>query len=209
MSVRLKDLKDCKNCINSNVYGTIGKFEIECKSPDYLYNSLFKKDGRFCAAYCKGYEQAETIRSGKIEQDLALQFMLAGKAEFIIKSTKTKQDFRMSITASDKENNDNVKLYFLRVYYGSKSSYAGTVWFSTKENIFKFSKGARGQVEENDIAVRSIIFILNKLYNKEKVEHLELFHIGKCGACGNKLVTEEELKTGIDNICIKGILKND
>ena len=77
LKINLSNSKDCKNCTYSEVYGDNDSPKITCNSTDSVHYNLFKKDGRFCATYCKGYKErtntnVEEVRLGLIQLDRAL-----------------------------------------------------------------------------------------------------------------------------------------
>lgn len=199
----LTNIKDCANCINSTVYGSSDDLTVSCNSNDYVHKNLFNKDGRYCASSCSGFTEQGKIRGGHIAQDKALQFILAGKCEFILHSTKTGADFKFEMTKQEQRDNKDKFIYFLNVLHGYEKTYAGVVWFNEDTQEFKFSQGKKGQINANELNIRSLIFVLNKLFRNEAVQYLDVFHVGKCGACGKKLTTPESILTGLGPTCSK------
>lgn len=202
----LTNIKDCSSCTHSKVYGSSELKEVTCESSDYIHQKLFKADGRKCASVCDGYcERPKTSgnRDGLIEQDKALEFMLAGKCECVLHSTKTNEDFRFEIIKRQTEKDKNKFIYFLNYCLGHDKNYAGVVWFDDKTDEFRFSQGAKGQMTGNEIPIRSLIFVLNKLLREEHVNNLLVYHVGKCGRCGKKLTTPESILTGLGPTCCK------
>lgn len=200
------NLKDCINCSNATVYGSADSPSVECNSDDYVYYNNFKREGRRSAISCKGYCESKRIgRQGNITQDKALEFMLAGKAEFILHSTKTNDDFKFELTKKESREDKDKFIYFLNVLNGYEKTYAGVVWFDNKTQEFKFSQGKKGNISPTEISIRSLMFVLNKLLRKEIVQYLDVFHVGKCGKCGKKLTTPESILTGLGPVCAKAI----
>lgn len=140
---------------------------------------------------------------GKIEQDKALQFILAGKCEFVLHSTKTGEDFKFAMTKQQTKEDENKYIYFLNTMHGYEKTYAGVVWFDDKAQEFKFSQGKKGQIDNKNLSIRSLIFVLNKLLKEETVQYLDVFHVGRCGKCGKKLTTPESILTGLGPTCSK------
>jgi hypothetical protein len=205
MGSLISNIKDCAKCRKSLSFCTSDNLEIVCNSEDALHNRLFYKDGRYCANRCDGYEPVDKSRDGKIEQDKALAFMLAGKSEFILHSTKTGDDFKFKITKkeSNKKDSEEEFVYFVNILHGSESTYAGHMRFNKNTNMFEYFKGQKGKIEPKDLAIRSLIFVLNKLMRNEIVGNLEVYHTGKCGKCGKKLTTPESIVTGLGPQCSK------
>lgn len=209
MGIKLTNRKDCKNCINASICGIDDTdMRIECNSTDSLHYKNFEENGRYCATYCSGYKEASANmvrRTGNIELNHALAYMLAGKSEFTLHSTKVNKDFYYKLTKKAKLDNNEEYIYFLNIKQGSEWVYAGVVWYDNKDNTFKFAKGAKGTLDNNNLNVKSLLFVLNKLYRKEEVQHCLVFHSGKCGVCGKKLTTPESILTGLGPQCAKRV----
>lgn len=208
--MNLANSKNCGKCVHSISYGAMGCKSVECNSEDYTCRNLFERDGVSAAIRCKGYTVGKRVPDGMISQDKALQFMTAGKAEFVLHSTKTNQDFKFSLTrqesrdqGKESENNEKKYIYFLNYLHGHEKTYAGVVWFKQDTGEFMFSTGKNGQMSPKDLEIRSLIFVMNKLYREETVQYLDVFHVGKCGKCGKKLTTPESILTGLGPTCSK------
>lgn len=213
MRINLSNSKDCKNCERSEVYGDNNSPNITCNSTDSIHYNLFKKDGRFCATYCKGYKERENkdvtiARQGMIELSRALPYMLAGKSEFVMHSSKTNQDFTYRLTrkeSKDSTDDNNKYIYFLNIKMGHDWVYAGVLWYDYNTNTYKFATGKSGKVEPSDLNVRSLLFVMNKLQINEIPQYCTIFHTGKCGVCGKKLTTPESILTGLGPSCSKRV----
>lgn len=210
MKIRLNNSKDCKNCQKAEVYGDNDSPRITCTSTDLVHYKLFEKDGRYCASYCTGYKErenrdVETSRSGMISLNKALEYMLAGKSEFVLHSSKTNQDFTYRLTRKESEKDENKYIYFLNVKMGHQWLYAGVLWYDDNTNSYKFAQGRSGKIEASDINIKSLLFVMNKLQLEQIPLHCTVFHTGKCGVCGKKLTTPESILTGIGPTCSKYI----
>jgi hypothetical protein len=201
--MKLSSIKDCRNCSNSLVYGSPDDPTVECSSNDYVHQKCFIEGGRYCAGRCPGYTAVAKSADGRIEQNLALRFILAGNSEFILHSTKTNEDFKYKIKKKESLANENSFVYFVSIIKGHDSIYAGHLTFDESDNTFKFKQGNKGQIQANDLTIRSLVFVLNKLIRNETVGNLEVFHVGKCGKCGKKLTTPESILTGLGPQCCK------
>lgn len=201
----LTNLKDCLKCSNAIIYGSMDTPTVNCGSQDYIHRNNFEKDGRACASNCCGYNSIEKSRDGRIEQSRALAFMLAGKCQFILHSTKTKEDFKFALTKkiSNSSTDKNKFIYFLSTLNGNKKDYGGVVWYDEEAEQFRFGKGKTGNLDPNSLDVRSLIFVMNKLLRCETVQYLEVYHVGKCGCCGKTLTTPESILTGLGPTCAK------
>lgn len=196
--MNLLKIKDCSQCMHALVYGSSDNKTIECVSNNPESLKLFEDNDRCSAIYCKDFIPCKVKRSGSMDQNQMLKFMLAGDSEFILNSTKTGDDFRFKLKRADKNN-----MFFVNLVKASQKIYCGTMWFDKKTKEFKYSQGKKGNVSGNSVDIRSLLFIVNKLYNEQLVTNLEAYSIGKCGCCGKVLDTEEEMKSGIHNACKK------
>lgn len=207
MRINLNASKDCMKCDKAEVYGDKQSPNITCTSPDSLHYKLFEKDGRYCAAYCKGYKEAEedSIRQGNISLDNALKFMLAGKSEFVMHSTKTNQDFTYRLTRKVSKDDDTKFIYFVNAKMGAFWQYAGLMWYDEESEQYKYAQGKNGKVEASNLTIKSLLFVINKLHRNEIPLHLEVFHTGTCGRCGKKLTTPESILTGLGPECCRKV----
>ena len=199
--MNLLNSKDCINCEKASIYGSMDKPNVSCTSSDYVHQNCFKQEGRFCAYRCSGFKQGGTARAGMIQQYLALKFILAGKCEFILHSTKTGDDFKYELVKKESKDNKDKFIYFLSILHGSEKTYAGVVWFDDKIQEFKFSTGKSGKIQPTELNIRSLLFVLNKLVREQEVQYLIIYHVGKCGKCGKKLTTPESILTGLGPTC--------
>ena len=199
--MNLLNAKDCAKCANSIVYGSKDNCTIHCTSLNSIIQDNFKENGRFCAAYCEGYIKADKHRSGIIDEKYALEFMLAGKSEFIMHSTKTEDDFRFRLRAEKANFDDKKIIYFINSIKGNEDIYCGILYFDDKNNEFKFSQGNKGKMTDQSVDIRSLLFVINKLYNKEAVGSLETYNVGLCGRCGKPIIESEDIDRGLHEEC--------
>lgn len=200
--MNLINIKDCSKCINSLVYGNSDDMTIQCISDDYKANELFNKDGRCCARYCSGFVQSSKSRSGQINQHDALNFLLAGNSDFILHSTKTNEDFRFMLAVQESKDNKNKYIYFVNIIKARDKIYCGIIWFDDKSGEFKYAQGNKGKIPGTSVEIRSLLFVLNKLYLGIEVNFLEIYSIGKCGCCGKALDSKADLDRGIHKNCV-------
>ena len=46
---------------------------------------------------------------------------------------------------------------------------------------------------------------LSKLFKNDIIGNLEIYHVGKCGFCGNKLITQDDIEKGMHDTCSKNL----
>lgn len=143
--------------------------------------------------------------NSEIKLEHSLKFMLAGKSEFILHSSKTGEYFEYYLTKKASMNNENEFIYFLNTKLSGKKVYAGVLWYDNKVGEFKFSKGQKGEVDNNHLNIRSLLFVLNKLNSGGVPQYCTVYHTGTCGRCGRKLTTPESILTGLGPECSKKV----
>lgn len=196
-------IKDCKNCIYSVTMGSLEQLDVKCDSSNGDAQKFFKENGRYCAINCKYYKEGIKLRQGIIKQEDGFRFITAGKSELILHSTKTNEDFRFKLTRQIDDNDIEKELYFVNLIKTSENIYAGILVKNKDENKYEFKQGKKGNIPSNEISIRSLVFVINQLYKGEKVNKLEIYHVGRCGCCWDKLVTDKAIETGICKICEK------
>lgn len=203
--MNLTNIKECSKCANSLVYGTSDNKTIQCISDNYIAKELFSKDGRSCAKFCRCFTPSKKERSGKIEQDIALKFILAGNSDFILHSTKTNDDFRFILNIKECKDKPGSFIYFVNIVKANDTIYCGLIWFDKDIKEFKYAQGKRGRLHGTSIEIRSLLFVLNKLYNNDTVNNLEVYSLGKCGYCGKIIEINSDIEIGIHKNCISKI----
>lgn len=200
--MNLINIKDCSKCVNSLVYGNSDNMTIQCISDDYMAKELFDKDGRCCAKFCKCFTPSKKGRTGSIKQSNALEFLLAGNSDFILHSTKTNEDFRFMLSIQEAKDKQGEYIYFVNIVKATSKIYCGIIWFDKEAKEFKYAQGNKGQLPGTAVEIRSLLFVLNKLYNDDLVNFLEIYSVGKCGYCGKMIENSVDLEKGIHKDCI-------
>ena len=138
------------------------------------------------------------------EPEKALNYILAGKSEFTLVSTKTGKRIKYKlIRVKSKYGLDTEYVYFIKLGDGSNQIFAGTLYFRPDVNRFTFSTGAKGLKKSDSVEVQALLYTVNALYNSNKNIGVEIYHAGKCGRCGRKLTTPESILTGLGPECSK------
>lgn len=123
-------------------------------------------------------------------------FLLGGKADFIVKNTKTNNHLNYVITK--KELNEVDYIYY--VYYKSHIKiYLG--FLNDKGIIFT----PDWKVEEKYHKQRDIFGKLhNFIFNRNKYPNdIEIGYTGECSVCGRKLTNPKYIELGIGEWCLK------
>lgn len=196
--------RNCTTCKNSIQYKDKS---IYCNSNEQYIRDNFNKTKKRTAKTCPRYIEESQTCSGQINQLNALKFMLAGDAYINLYSDKTDEDYTYRITSANIKNPLRQEIlngvYFIKIIAGSKEIYAGHMEYDNILGIFQFEQGKNGQCTSKDLAIRSLIHVINKLLNNEYVEHLKVYHMNKCGICTRTLHKHGEINdTGICNDCL-------
>jgi hypothetical protein len=201
--MNLLNAKECSKCANSIVYGSTDNKTVHCKSLNSKTQELFKENGICSAAFCPEFIKCNKNRSGLINQKDALRFMLSGNAEFIMHSTINDSDYRYILKAEKANYDDKKLIYFVNMIKGSDKIYCGVLYIDDKTNEFKFSQGTKGELTQESVDIRSLLFVLNNLMINKNINGLKLYSVGKCGCCGKYMTEDEDLDIGLHSSCIK------
>lgn len=204
MGLKLSDLKearDCYMCDNSYIDELTGR--VMCRAG---YNEYIEELGIKAAGYCEGYTSKINDRAGLLDNNKAIEFLLAGKSEFIAVSGRTGYKIKYKITRKEsnkKDDNASEYVYFIKTVVDNQEVYAGILYYDNKEQIFKFSRGQKGKLDIHHINIKSLLYIINNLYRGNSKLNVRIYHMGRCGRCGRALTTPESILTGLGPECAK------
>ena len=138
------------------------------------------------------------MNGGKINNNVALEFIFAGNSCVTFLNTKTGNRFTFKVK---KHKSDNI--YFISLLTRPEVySFIGTV----KNNQFKLSK--KSVISNSAQSVLVFEYILSNLVNKSLPDFIEIWHEGSCGRCGRRLTTPDSIMVGIGPECLKTIKKD-
>ena len=204
--MRIRDIKDCKNCTHAIVVNNNGSYDVQCNCDDYAAKKLFKSNGRYCASKCKSFiEQEKGSRSNEtsnlVKQNKMLQFITGGNSYFRLHSTKDNSDYMFYV----KGGQGKFQVYKTNL---EENIYCGTLFinFDSKEIVYKYGKDS--EVEQDDIGVRSLVFICNKLLHNEEIKFLEFYHLNRCCSCGSVIPQGVNFNRYLCIRCDKHITEN-
>ena len=128
----------------------------------------------------------------------ALRFIFGGNATFTIRSAKTGTRFTYKLRQPEAG-----KPFFASVLAGQNNEtdydYIGFVPAATRDALVAGAKG-----KPNAPSFKALAWTISQIATKARIpEHLELFHEGRCCACGRKLTTPESILSGIGPECAK------
>lgn len=201
MGTEIKDLITCVDC-NRAIIDEDG--DAVCASNEFLHREIYFLEGVNGAINCGGFVRRERDIDGKLDTKYVLNYMLAGKSDFTILSLKTGDKFKYEILRKrSKYSGEKASKYVYLVSTSIKGTmqYAGTIYLDKNINLFKFTKGNRGKLSVENINIKSLLYIMNKLNKNEEVDTAYIYHSGYCGRCGKKLTSSESLKIGLGPEC--------
>jgi hypothetical protein len=134
----------------------------------------------------------------------ALNYIYGGKGKFTIVSKKTDTRFTYRVSRGKKRENSLLEpLMFVSVLNGpdNQSNYK-YIGYIDQEHI-GLQAGRKGQPTlDSYIALN---WVINQVAVQEMPPQLEVWHSGKCGACGRELTVPESIATGLGPVCAKRV----
>jgi hypothetical protein len=126
----------------------------------------------------------------------ARTFVFAGKATITLLSLKTGARFTYKV----KRSKTNPKLYFVSVLTGPDNEmdyhYLGTVF---EDGHFRVT--AKSTISHEAPSALAFAWFSKLLNHSTFPTGLEVWHEGKCGACGRKLTVPESIASGLGPEC--------
>ena len=152
--------------------------------------------------------ESNEIKNGTIEKmlshDIALDYIMAGKAKVTLESLETKARFTYKITKKESTNAEKPGfIYFVSVYKGSDSVYAGLISYNENIDKFVYVQGQKGKLPASDQSIKALLYTINMLLKKKNDIKVNIYHCGVCGRCGRQLTTPESIMSGIGPECAK------
>ena len=133
-----------------------------------------------------------------------LDFMLSGKAEFLIFQEPDKK-FKYSIKRADGRYLDNIfngaRTWFVKVedIDTRKVSYQGYLHRDFGSDNLKFTVDEKKCKEPNIQAINGLMWVIRRVNSLPEVVHV--IHYGKCSVCGRPLSDLKSIHCGIGPKC--------
>lgn len=128
----------------------------------------------------------------------ALRFIMAGKANFSLRSAKSGTHFTYKVKAPRGDVTAPVR--FVSVLRGADNegdySYIGFI-----RNGQFLHGGQKSHAGRNAPSVVAFGWAWRQMNGGQLAEQLEVYHAEKCGHCGKKLTTPESIATGLGPTC--------
>jgi len=129
-----------------------------------------------------------------VKHEEALGFIFGGNALFTVRNPKTENRFTFKVTKHKKED-----IFFVKVLTNPDVyEFIGSIRPGTR---FKHSKKSR--ISDEAQSVKVFDFVFNTLITKSLPQFIEIWHEGRCCACGKTLTTPESIQRGIGPECFR------
>jgi len=129
-----------------------------------------------------------------VKHEEVLGFIFGGNALFTVKNPKTENRFTFKVTKHKKED-----IFFVKVLTNPDVyEFIGSIRPGTR---FKHSKKSR--ISDEAQSVKVFDFVFNTLITKSLPQFIEIWHEGRCCACGKTLTTPESIQRGIGPECFR------
>jgi hypothetical protein len=134
-----------------------------------------------------------------VDGDSALGFITAGNAKITIKSLKTGKHYTYKVRRSD----SGMPLFVSRLTIRGDYLYQGSIFEEGFRSTKKTSPYAR--LSEGFLAFKWLWDNLSR--TREIPRGVEVYHAGKCGACGKELTNPLSISLGYGPDCLRGVEK--
>lgn len=142
---------------------------------------------------------------GMSGQLLPIHFEKFAKAGHAIFTLVGKSDRYTYLVEKAPEREGYSPIWFVSVLTGPNNTsdyrYIGELVF----NGSTYRHGRKAKLTEDAPSVKAFKWTWNRIVTEgvtDDFEHLQIWHVGKCGACGRPLTTPESVRIGIGPICL-------
>lgn len=147
-----------------------------------------------------GYPRGDTLVEAEFtDAQEVVEFILAGRAKFTIRSEKTGTHYTFKVKKGDSQ------VWFVsRLTSENEYIYLGTIFpdgfvHTRKTNVFV----------RNSPQFRAFKWFWERLNEAHRIPRtIKFFHAGRCGACGAELTDPVSIKQGYGPECIKKRLRH-
>jgi hypothetical protein len=165
------------------------------------------------------------IEGARIDNEsVALRFILAGKANFTLVSTKTSKRFtyKVNLVHCNKCKRDwsgrkeqscegcpchaelGERRWFVSVLTGpnNETDYAYAGVLRVGSDGVEFNPTYRSQISNDAQSIMSLVWTLAHLRRNATGGQVEIWHVGFCGRCGRRLTVPSSIASGFGPECI-------
>lgn len=126
----------------------------------------------------------------------ALRFMMAGRATVTLKSKRTGKHYTYKVNKGKKDGAP----HFVNLMTGpdNENSFTYMACIFEGKNLRWTQKSC---VPSDSAPFAAFRYVFERLLEGTEPSGVEVYHSGRCGACGRKLTTPESVASGIGPIC--------
>ena len=138
----------------------------------------------------------------------AKKFIMSGKAIFTVVSKKSGKRFtyQVEMSKTDKLAKKQDGIRFAKLMTGSDNEQSYQYIGIIKDG--KFSHGRRSKISPTAGGVVALDWVLRWLKEDNiQSDQLEIWHEGRCGACGRRLTVPASIASGIGPECSKRVFE--
>jgi hypothetical protein len=132
--------------------------------------------------------------SHKMNNDVALIFVLSGKAVFTLLNPSTGNRFTYKVSRSSRKP-ENSPFRFVAVLTGSGDDYH---YLGLIGDDGEFHHGFKSSIGQDSPSARAFAWYWR---HRENPSPAEVWHEGRCGRCGRALTVPQSIETGLGPIC--------
>lgn len=139
-------------------------------------------------------------------KEVILPFILGGKAFFTVVSNTSDgvKRFTYKIKAKkDKGNGDKITVWWVSILT-SPDNVEGYTFFASlfpNGDDFDYRHGKKTKIGQEAESVKVFKWLLLRLKQDLIPNHVEVWHMGRCGKCGRPLTVPESIERGIGPDC--------
>jgi hypothetical protein len=130
--------------------------------------------------------------------EVALQFILAGRARFTLVSEKTGVRFTYRVTQRDEQGKKTP--HFVSLLSGPDNETSYTFLGSIFEGK-TYRPGRKSPVSPTAPSAQAFAWAWSFMARGEMPPSCEVWHEGRCGRCGRSLTVPESVASGIGPVC--------
>ncbi len=144
-------------------------------------------------------EEGQGMRGKLLSSPDRFTFILAGNAIFTVINNKTGNRFTYKVSLA-MNNRASYPPHFVKVLVGPDNG-ADYQFIGTIFNSLTFRHGRKSRISETAPSVMVFTWFWKRLMDGKMPDCVEVWHEGRCGACGRALTVPESIERGLGPIC--------
>lgn len=142
--------------------------------------------------------ETNTVPEAKLEAAAAQVFILAGKAIFTLRSTKTGTRYTYKVCKAEAKPGWP-DTWFVKYLAGSDND-ADYMYLGMIRNG-QFTLTAKSRVREDSLIYKAFAWTFGRMMAGQDTSAVEVWHASRCGRCGRTLTVPESIATGLGPEC--------